>query len=236
MLPKAEMTLAGRVIPYTLRHSARARWPSGFASPETGLVVTLPVRAPLQAAESFLLKHQRWVLRELDRLATRTATFPKPWPYGTSLSYRGEPHEVVIRQARRGGVERGGSQLIVSTPSAGVDGARRVLQRWLKAEAALVLNDRVRVLGAQMGLKAKRVYVRNLRSRWGCCWPGGSLSFNYRLIMAPPRILDYVVIHELAHLKEANHSKRFWAMVEGHYPEQREARTWLRTFGPRLSV
>ena len=237
MLTDAELTLDGRVIRYTLRHSPRARWVSGWIRPETGIVVTLPLHANTRQAEAFLIRNQRWVVRQLDRWAKRSANLPRPWPYGTNLLYLGEAHAVVVRQARPGSVEHTpDQQLVVCAPSAGIEGARRVLQRWLKCQAELVLGERVKALGAQMELRAKRIYVRNLRYRWGSCWPGGSLSFNYRLIMAPPHILDYVVVHELAHLKERNHSKHFWSLVDEHVPSHRDARTWLRTFGPCLVV
>ena len=236
MLTDAEVTLSGRPVRYTLRRSARARWVSGWIRPETGLVVTVPVNAAPTQAEAFLLRHQRWVIRQLDRLARLSETLPRPWPYGTSLFYRGEAHTVEVQQARAGSVECAPGRLVVHAPSASIEGARRVLQRWLKREAEVVLGERVQVLGAAMGLKPKRIYVRNLRWRWGSCWPGGSLSFNYRLIMAPPHILDYVVIHELAHLEERNHSSRFWSLVESHFPEHQVARTWLRTFGGCLGV
>jgi predicted metal-dependent hydrolase len=237
MLSSAELTLDGRVIRYTLRYSPRARWVSGWIRPETGLVVTVPSDATPRHAEAFLLQHQRWVVRHLDRWAKRCAALPKPWPYGTSLLYQGEGHEVEVRQARPGGVDRTPDhRLLVRAPSAGIEGARRILQRWLKGEAAMALERRVQSRGATMGLQAKRIYVRNLRHRWGSCWPGGSLSFNYRLIMAPPHILDYVVVHELAHLREPNHSARFWAIVAEEYPSHAAARAWLRTFGPCLVV
>lgn len=225
------------MIPYTLRTSSRARWVSGRIRPETGLVITLPAHAKPQEAEAFLAKHRQWALRHLDRCAARWAQIPRAWPYGTNLLYRGEAHEVEVSKGRPGGVEQAPDRrLVVRTPSAGIPGAQRVLQSWLKEEAAVTLRQRVEELGALMGLRAKRLYVRNLRSSWGRCWQGGSLSFNYRLIMAPPHILDYVVVHELAHIKEPNHSPRFWAVVEEHFPEYRPARSWLRTFGPCLSA
>ena len=236
MLTQTEISLAGRAVPYTLRRSPRARWVSGWVRPETGLVVTLPINASLEQAETFLLRHQRWVLRQLDRLAKRSAQFPKPWPYGTSLFYRGEAHAVEIRQAKAGRVERAPGQLSVHAPSAGVEGARRVLQRWLKREAELALGERVHVWAGTMRLMPKRIYVRNLRRNWGSCWPGGSLSFNYRLVMAPPDVLDYVVIHELAHLMDRSHSKNFWSLVARYFPEHQSARAWLRTYGGWLGV
>jgi predicted metal-dependent hydrolase len=237
MLSRAELTLAGRAVSYTLRRSPRAKWASGWIRPETGLVVTLPLHSPSDQAEAFLLRHQRWVLRQLDRLARRSAALPRPWPYGTSLLYRGEAHAVDIQRARPGGVERTPHrQLVVRVPSAGIAGARRVLQRWLTREAEAVLGERVETWGTAMGLRARRVYVRNLRRQWGSCWPGGSLSFNPHLIMAPPAVLDYVVVHELAHLKERNHSPRFWALVAAYHPEFKLRRAWLRTHGPWLAV
>lgn len=236
MLTDAKVVLSGRAVPYTLRRSSRARWVSGWIRPETGLVVTLPLNASLEQAEVFLRKHQRWVVRQLDRLARLSEQLPKSWPYGTSLLYHGEAHTVEVRQARAGHVERALGQLVVHAPSANIEGAKRVLQRWLKREAEAVLGERVQALGAQMGLQPKRIYVRNLRWRWGSCWPGGSLSFNYRLIMAPPSVLDYVVIHELAHLAERNHSTRFWSIVTEHFPDHKTPRTWLRTFGGWLGV
>ena len=229
--------MSGRSIRYTLRRSSRAKWVSGWIRPETGLVVTVPASATARQAEAFVIKHQRWVVRQLERWATLFAKLPRPWPYGTSLLYRGESHTVEIRQAGAGSVERTPQRrLIICAPSGGIEGARWVLRRWLMREATPVLAERAETLGAQMGLRAKRIYVRNLRWRWGSCWPGDSLSFNYRLIMAPPHILDYVVVHELAHLKERNHSPLFWSLVAGQCPSHRDARIWLRTFGVCLGV
>jgi hypothetical protein len=85
-----------------------------------------------------------------------------------------------------------------------------------------------------MGVKFGRIRVKNQRTLWGSCTPDGNLNFNWRLTLAPPEVLDYVVIHELAHRAEMNHSPRFWAIVERHCPEQKERRRWLRKNGQRL--
>jgi predicted metal-dependent hydrolase len=237
MLPRAALTLDGRRVRYTLRRSPRARRVSGWIRSETGLVVTLPPRGSLEQAEAFLRTHQRWVLRQIGRLSAHAEARPRPWLYGERLLYRGASHRVAVRRARSGSVERAPGRLIVRAPSASIAGARQVLQRWLKREAASALGERVEALGALMGLQAKHLYyVRNLRWSWGRCWLGGALSFNYRLIMAPPDVLDYVVIHELAHLRERGHSPRFWSLVSRHFPDHRRARAWLRTFGGWLGV
>lgn len=201
-------------------------------------MVTVPASGTAEQAAAFLVRHRRWVARETARLERRFAGVPKAWPYGPTALFRGDPHEVRACAGRPGRVDRDAAapSLTVVSPSADIAGTRRVLQRWLKQEAGAVLAERVRALGERMGLRAKRIYVRNLRYRWGSCWPGGSLSFNYRLVMAPPAILDYVVVHELAHLRQMNHSTDFWAIVAEHEPDHRRARDWLRTFGPSLTV
>ena len=235
-LPRIEAVLEGRTIQCALRASGRARRPGLWIAPETGLVVTAPQGLDESRVRAFLQQHRRWILRQMERFQ-RCADAPSRWPYGPALLYRGDPHAVLARRAASGRVDRTPDRrLLVSARSPSIEGVRQMLQRWLKHEASRLLGERVAALGPRMGLVPGRVYVRNLRDRWGSCWPGGSLSFNYRLIMAPPEILDYVVVHELAHLREPNHSPRFWALVAGEYPAHREARRLLRTLGPALSV
>lgn len=235
-LPRVEVALGARIVGCALRESARARSLGLRIAPDTGLVVTAPPGTDAQTVRAFLARHRRWILRWVERLDGRAA-LPRRWPYGTTLLYRGEAHTVLVRQAPATGVDRTPDRrLLICARAAGFEGARRVLRRWLASEAARVLGERVETLGAQMGLRARRVYVRNLRTRWGSCWPGGSLSFNYRLIMAPPAVLDYVVVHELAHLWERNHSQYFWTLVAAQCPAHHEAKRWLRTFGPVLGV
>jgi hypothetical protein len=225
------------VVPYTIRHSARARRLGLRASPDAGLVVTVPRGSEEEQIRQFLRRHQRWILRQMEWLSGIAATRPRRWPYGATLPYGGEEHRVLIRQGRKSGVMRtDGRELIVTMRQPGIEGARRILIRWLKEQAEQTLRQRTQVLGAGMGLQARRLYVRNLRRRWGSCWPGGSLSFNYRLIMAPPSVLDYVVVHELAHLREHNHSPRFWSLVAEHNHDYQEAKRWLRTGGVSLGV
>ena len=234
--PSATATLGGRTLDYTLRESRRARHPSLWMDPAAGLVVTVPKGATSDVAEDFLARHQRWVLRWMARLERRYAGKPKRWPYGEQLFYQGEPLTVRIIPGRAGKVERLGAELIVATRTPSIDGARRVLMRWFKQQALHTLTERTEILGAMMGLTPTRIYVRALRSKWGSCWPGGSLSFSIHLIMAPPDVLDYVVVHELAHLSIRNHSSRFWSLVAAYHPEFKVRRAWLSTHGPWLAV
>ncbi|MBI4597024.1 MAG: M48 family metallopeptidase [Candidatus Omnitrophica bacterium] len=236
-LTSATTTLGERQLTYTLRASSRARHPGLWMDPAAGLVVTAPRGFAPDDASAFLRRHQRWVLRWIARLERRWQGLPKRWPYGQSLLYRGQPLTVRVIGGRRGTVALIDDQhLVVATRTPSIDGARRVLSRWLKQQALQTLTERTEALASSMQLSPGRIYVRSLRRTWGRCWPSGSLSFSYHLIMAPREVLEYVVVHELAHLKERNHSRDFWALVAAHHPEYQQRCAWLRTHGPWLAV
>jgi predicted metal-dependent hydrolase len=117
-----------------------------------------------------------------------------------------------------------------------VEGARRILKRWYQAEALRCCRQQAATLGERLGITYRSVKVRDQKRRWGSCSEKGGLNFNYRLIMAPPSVLEYVVLHELLHRLEPNHSSRFWSLVRAHCPTYRDAIAWLKTRGPYLSV
>jgi len=106
--------------------------------------------------------------------------------------------------------------------------ASAALETWYRARAATVLAKRVSHFARQVGHRPGRITVRDTRSRWGSCSPKGTLSFTWRLLMAPPAVLDYVVLHELCHLVRPDHSARFWALVGEHCPDYQSHRKWLR--------
>lgn len=110
------------------------------------------------------------------------------------------------------------------------------LQEWLQARAREDLTSRVALRGREMGQLPRRLSVRGQKTRWGCCTGRGTVTLNWRLVMAPPEILDYVVVHELAHLTEPHHRPPFWRRVEAFCPEWRRWRRWLRDFGSQLTV
>jgi predicted metal-dependent hydrolase len=100
--------------------------------------------------------------------------------------------------------------------------------------ARLVISDLARQEAGGIGVTYRRIRIGGQRTLWGSCSPRGTLSFNWRLVLAPPEVLDYVVVHELCHLRVPNHSRRFWELVERHRPRWREQRSWLRAHGPEL--
>ena len=194
--------------PYTVRRSARARHVRLTVTRDGEAIVVLPMRAPERSAALFVERNTAWLDRQLARIqAGREREAARPsLAAGRRISVHGRVRIVMANSAQE----------------------RDRLERSLRREARRVLEERVAALAPLVGVMPARLTVRAQRARWGSASRSGSLSLNWRLILAPPPVLDYVVIHELAHLAEPGHTPRFWALVRRHAPEADAARTWLR--------
>lgn len=232
------ITLSGREITYTVRHSSRAKSIRLRIAPRVGLEIVVPRRERLPDIAALLRRHAAWILTTLDRYPTVTATngFRPPMGDGATAPYRGASYRLVVRVApgRRATVipDDAARRLLVTLVDAADTSA--ILKGWFKTRARHVLDERITVFAAALGVTYGRFVVRDQRTRWGSCSSSGNLNFNWRLILAPPAVLDYVVIHELAHRKELNHSARFWAVVAAHCPDYRARQRWLREHGAEL--
>jgi len=181
------------------------------------LRLTVPRGASIAGGIRFAERQTDWIAREWRRQSDRAA----PWSISTLVFWRGT-------RMRAGDVAR------VIGWSVSLDEAadlREPLERALRAVAASELPPRCLELAAAHGLAVARVSVRNQRSRWGACSSRGVITLNWRLLQMPPAVSDYVVLHELMHLRQANHSRRFWREVEKVCPEWRDAERWLRRHG-----
>ena len=194
------------------------------------VVLTMPVRGSLVRAKLFVDRHAGWIGVRLARLPTGT-----PFGPGASVPVRGVPHAIVHRPGARGTVwaEVGedGPELCVSGEAPFV--ARRV-QDWLIRQARADLAEAVACHAAAIGTVPKRLTLRDTTSRWGSCSSTGALNFSWRLVMAPPHVLDYLAAHEVAHLRHMNHSAAFWATVAALDPAYEAAEAWLKKHGTGL--
>lgn len=235
----ATVKLAGRTVPCTVRRSKRARNLRLQVSLENGLEVIVPQRFDLSGLEKVLQEKESWILAKLDHFASfaeercrgRENTDPP-------VLYRGREYRVEI-------VANGGTaprvlveedRLVVFLPPGSEAKAGAVLEKWFRSMARLLVNQRLRVINADLKLTFNRVFIKGQKTRWGSCSRQGNLNFNWRLVMAPLPVLDYVVAHELLHLLEPNHSKRFWTLVERVCPDYKAHRAWLRKNGHRLTL
>ena len=214
------------IVPLRLVRHPRARRYVLRVTDAADVVVTLPRWGSVAEARAFAEQHVDWIARERVRRAAEAA---RAWhPGSTEVWLRGERHEVRIE----GGVVAAGD--VSATMGEGAD-ARQALRRALRAAAKRELPPRLMELAARAGLRVARVTVRDQRSRWGSCSSRGAIALNWRLLLMPPEVRDYVLWHELMHLKRADHSPAFWRLVEAVCPGYRDARAWLRKHGRELA-
>ncbi len=212
------------------RHRQARRYTLRIHSVTREVVLTMPPRGSLKHAREFAQKHGGWIAARLGR-------FPEPAPFadGTLVPLRGVDHRIVHRHDRRGTVwvDNAGGERTLCVAGAAPHIARRVTD-YLKREVKADLEAASRRAADVLGVNVKRVSIRDPSSRWGSCSTTGVLSYSWRLIFAPPFVLDYLAAHEVAHLVEMNHSPRFWRIVERICPHVARAKAWLDAHGADL--
>ncbi|MEZ5898404.1 MAG: M48 family metallopeptidase [Hyphomicrobium sp.] len=211
------------------RHPGARRLTLRVSRTQRAVIVTLPLQCDLDEAGSFLSRHIDWVRERLDSLPD-----PVPFAHGMAMPLRGEPHDIVFTGATRTrlvSVQPGqNNRREISVPGS-LDSAPQRLRNWLVDEAKRDLDGRVTFHAKRLNVQPKRIAVRDQASRWGSCSTTRVLSFSWRLLLAPPAILDYVAAHEVAHLAEMNHGPRFWALVRKTLPDYESAKRWLQVYG-----
>ena len=213
--------------PVIWRRSARARRISLRIEPRGGgVIVTLPARATAAAGRALLMTHTDWVAERLARLPQQVPLRP-----GAEVPIGGRPHRVVHRPGGRGGAWIEAQELHVAGDPAFL--ARRVTD-FLRTEARRRLAALAVQKAADARLPLRRVVVKDTSSRWGSCTADGTVMFSWRLVMAPPEVQDYVVAHEVAHLRHMDHSRQFWALTAQLTPHRRAATAWLTANGAGL--
>ena len=245
------MDIEGEQVPLRVNWRAQAqRFILRLDVQSGGAKLTLPTNANLDDAIKFLKRHQRWLLNERRKMQIADDVGDEE-----TIPLRGVPHKIIAtgsgtrrvwtepltaadRFADEDDFEEGESgetapafKLMISGPA---DTATSRMVRWFKAEAKADLEASIAHHAPRLDVKPGRLSVRDQSSRWGSCSSTRALSFSWRLVMAPPAVLDYVAAHEVAHLREMNHSKRFWNLVEETYGDTGPPRAWLRVNGPSL--
>lgn len=225
------LKIDGKSIEITLRTNPRARRFIVKVDPSTGEVsVVAPNTRSLDRALDFARKEKEWI-------AGRLATIPEPvhLNLGAAVMFRGVDYVIRTGEGRRTPVwiDRDAVRPTLRVGGSPEHVSRRVLD-WLKREARRKIDERASWYAEQLGVRPRRITIRDTSSRWGSCSSARSLSFSWRLILAPPAVLDYVVAHEVAHLRELNHKPRFWRLVESLGPQIDESQAWLSEHGALL--
>lgn len=226
-----EIIVDGAPVAIAVRRSERARrytlkLPAASAHP----ILVIPAHGSLERGLSFARSQSGW-LRERIRRRPDHVDFED----GAEIPLRGETHLV-----RATGLLRGGVRLVDGEPMPRIEVAgdaehlARRLTEWLKLEARRDLEPAVRNHANRLGVRPKRIAIRDQSSRWGSCSTNGTLSFSWRLVLAPPMVLDYLAAHEVAHMVEMNHSRQFWRTLESIAPHTGAAEAWLKRHGASL--
>jgi predicted metal-dependent hydrolase len=234
VLPRPRLTIQGLSAPVEVRrHPCARRLTLRISQTRRAVIVTMPLRCRVDEAGHFINRNIEWVRKHLGDLPA-----PIPFADGMTMPLRGRDYLVQFTGPRRGGA-------VVSLCDAGTSRAKlcvsgtpehapRRLKDWLIKRASDDLDERVRWHAHNIGVRAKRISVRDQTSRWGSCSTTGVLSFSWRLILAPSLVLDYVAAHEVAHLVEMNHGPRFWQLVARTMPDLEAAKSWLHANGMQL--
>jgi predicted metal-dependent hydrolase len=238
VVAERQIRFGDRVIPYVVKRSSVARQVRFEIKAGTGLTVVLPRRCNLDAVDEMLRAKSRWILEKMDRFAgPANPDGNGRVRFGDVVPYLGQQVRVASCQeiAPVESVELQGQTLMVHWGQEHLE-LGPLLERWYRDQAASILKRKADGFAIELGVRYSRFSIRGQRTRWASCSHRGTLSFNWRLIMAPEHVVDYVVIHEVAHLREMNHTKRFWGLVAERCPSWRERKKWLDDHGTELAA
>lgn len=198
---------------------------------------TVIVRAPLRTSErlirEFIANHLEWIQKKQAEVLATPAPVSRQYAPGEMFMYLGHAYPLEIVKGQKQPLLLDRSFKLAESSQAN---AALAFERWYRIRAKQILEDRVNLYAGQYALQYKKIGITSARTRWGSCSANGSLNFSWRLILAPMEVVDYVVVHELAHTVFHNHSRQFWKRVEKMMPEYKEHRKWLRKNGQQLML
>ena len=237
------VSLCGREVQFILKRSSRRS--IGISIDKKGNIsVAAPFNVPEKNVKELLAKKSSWILSKLnfiEKSAAEEGDIPKTFRDGDKLLFMGEEYTLRLIQdklLKLPIIRQGGDKALelYSANGCSIDQLRDTIRNWYVKEFEKIIKDCVDAYSKLLGVKPRRLTIREQKTRWGSCSSKGNLNFNWRLVMAPIDIFSYVAIHELCHMKEMNHSERFWALVGKLCPDYRLKRKWLKENGQKLTL
>ena len=195
--------------------------------------VRAPMRAPHVAIETFIQQKADWITRTRKKIKSIEPTVGKQYADGEKFLFLGSSFDLKLVGLQKHSLHFDNGFTL--RQSAQIKG-EQVFTHWYKEQALEIISERVKQYSQQYNFTPKQVKISSAKTRWGSCSPNGTLNFTWRLVMAPLDVIDYVVVHELVHLRVKNHSSKFWKAVESIYPEYKKQRKWLRENGGKLNL
>lgn len=228
VIGKKSIVLEGKEVHYTLRKSHFSDLIRLAIRSATGLVVTVPHHYNMNGLDDILLQRSAWILKHQTKMNANRFILEDGLHDGQKVPYLGKLYTLRIRE----GGERGHVSLAENTIHllTGSKSAVEVMGKWYRHQAAEVIKVSLEKNAAAMGLTFGKLSIRAQKTRWGSCTSKGDLNFNWKLATMPQPLIDYVIIHELSHRVEMNHTDRFWAVVEKYCPNWKTLRKQLKTY------
>ncbi|MDO8188378.1 SprT family zinc-dependent metalloprotease [Conexibacter sp. JD483] len=224
------MTRVEGDISYRVRRSDRARRVRVRVDEQSGVEVVLPRRTAEREAAAAIRQLRPWIERRIAELERHRAAIAAR---GATVPYLGQTLALVAEPGRTR-VHRSGERLLVPGAPADGEASRAALERWYRRRAAEEIAPRLDAATARAGTRYTKLTIRGQRTRWASCSTNGGMSFNWRLLLAPAPVLDYVVWHEVCHLEVMDHSPRFWNLLASRWPDYEAHQAWLRRHGATL--
>jgi predicted metal-dependent hydrolase len=204
-----------------------------IVKPDGSLIVRAPLRTSQNTIREFIEKNTQWIQKKQAEALAVTSPLPRQYLSGENFLYLGTDYPLEIVRDQRTALHL---EECFKLAEAANGHAAEAFQLWYRQRAKELLPERVELFAEQNSFQYQRIKINSARTRWGSCSAGGSLNFSWRLMMAPLDVIDYVVVHELAHTVVHNHSRKFWKKVESILPDYKECRKWLKLHGPRLMI
>ena len=206
--------------------------------------ISAPVSASNSIIEQFLRQHHAWIMQKLAAFRQIQNKIPRyEYIHGEKFPLLGKQYTLVIQEGTRKSLllKVIDDQIVIWLPAEIKHGdraktIRTAIINWYRKQAVDIFTQRTSFYNCFYGFSYQKIFIRNQKTRWGSCSANGNLSYNYRLLLAPLNILDYVVVHELVHLKEKNHGRNFWHLVAAQIPDYKERRLWLKQNGHTLVI
>lgn len=228
----------GQIIEFEIEYRNR-RTLAIHVRPPGNVMVFSPQGIPAYEIRSRVRSKGIWILKKLEEVKLLDPEkYKKRFKNGESFLFLGKNYDLkIISNGRK--IPRvffSNNLFYLETGVFGKESLRKAMEKWYREKAEIIINDRVEIYSGRIGKSCRSARVKEQKRRWGSCTAKGNLYFNWRLAMAPPGIIDYVVVHEMSHLVHADHSERFWDKVGSILPDYKKRRKWLKENGMRLDI
>lgn len=234
---KSEITVQNETIPYRIIRSKRKTL-SIEITLQGEVLVRIPMGSKMEDVQRLVESKGSWIQKKRAEMLSKKQVEEKRYEDGTTLYYLGDAIQLKIERQNKNtmSIQVIDKQMLLRLPESFNGSIKPILEEWYYKEAAKEIGVRVSKYATRIGVCYQRITLKDQKTRWGSCSSRGNLNFNYRLIMAPPEVIDYVVVHELCHLLHMNHSSLFWGAVEAVMPNYTKYRDWLKQHGSQLSI